>query len=598
MARALHFSNGSFGVRTNRHGLVDEVYFPHVGLERHSRGTPHRIGVRVDDCISWIDDPSWSHKAFYSHGAFIGQRTLVNQALGLIIELEDVVQKDDALMIRNVHIINTRSEQRAVTVFLHQAFSIGRETGTDTAQYIAEHHAIVHYAGARAFAASGMTDVGQRFDQHTVGRYGNGLDGTWRDAEDGELSGADHDYGLTDSVMRFSLMIGGLSSRRVHYWLTAGESISAALSLASAVSREGVHGRVEGAIKWRRKWLSPAFKVIEQLPSQYRRSFLESLISLQAATDGDGAIISLSTASTPIFCSPRTGAFAVWPLARLGYKVETRGFLDFWCQRIADEGFLLNAYGADGTTGPMRHPYSGELPPLQSDQTALVLFVFSQVAALNIAPGLLSEYCDALVKPAADFLVSFTESTGLPKPSYDFSDTTEEVSTYTVGATYAALLAAAELAEQKKDQECSVKWRMTAEDMYHAFREHMFDEDGVIRHALDDDSVSISGLFGAFMFGLVDMDEPCMARTVEEIERTHKHTEGLFSTGHAGHGVDYVASLWMAQYYMEAGREAEAYALLDIVRDDITTGTVDSSADATWVHAEYLNTLLDTLTRT
>lgn len=594
MSRVLHLSNGKLGVRTNQFGLVDEVYFPHVGLERQTRGAAHRIGVHVDGRTSWLSDADWTHKAFYNHGSFAGQRTIVNRNLGLMVELEDVVQPDEALLIRNMHIINTRSDQRAITVFFHQAFQIGREIGTDAAFYVAERSAIVHAAAARAFAVSGMTDVGQWFDQHSVGRFGDGLEGTWRDAEDGELAGANYDRGTTDSVMRFSLMIGGLSSRRVHYWLAASESIEKALLLSDAVSHEGVHQHVELATRQRRKWLSPAFKVLEQLPAKHRRSFLESLVSLGAAIDHDGAIVSLSAASTPAFCSPRVGAYAAWPLARLGYQREVSNFLAFCRRSMAKDGFWLSQYGADGSILPPRHPYRDGRPPLQSDQTATVLFVFSQVLALDIVRDLLENYYESLVKSAADFLASSVDEVGLPRASYDFADAKREVSTYTTGATYAALLAAAELAEMAGDQTSSVKWRMAAEDMRQAFREQLLDEREVIPHATKDNSASIAALFGAFMFGLVDLDDPIMVRTAEDVERKFWRDDGLFG---ADDEADFVGSLWMAQYYMEADRVADAWRILDAVRDALAAGDVGGSTQATWAHAEYVNTLLDTLTR-
>ena len=67
----------------------------------------------------------------------------------------------------------------------------------------------------------------------------------------------------------------------------------------------------------------------------------------------------------------------------------------------------------------------------------------------------------------ASFLAGYIDSdTHLPSPSYDLWEERFIVSTYTTAVTYAALLAAADLAEATNDQENVVAWRTAAEDMY------------------------------------------------------------------------------------------------------------------------------------
>lgn len=57
-----------------------------------------------------------------------------------------------------------------------------------TAQYLPDSDAVLHYRGKRAFIISGLYD-GKPFDQHSIGLFGiEGHEGTYRDADDGELS--------------------------------------------------------------------------------------------------------------------------------------------------------------------------------------------------------------------------------------------------------------------------------------------------------------------------------------------------------------------------------------------------------------------------
>ena len=87
-----------------------------------------------------------------------------------------------------------------MAIFFHQNFSINSSKHlADTAQFIPDHPAILHYRGKRAFvvAAQILSQVSsthhewQSFDQHTVGLFGiENKEGSWRDAEDGELQAA------------------------------------------------------------------------------------------------------------------------------------------------------------------------------------------------------------------------------------------------------------------------------------------------------------------------------------------------------------------------------------------------------------------------
>jgi len=53
MSRSFVLSNGELCVALDHHGLVRDLYYPHVGLEDHVRGHYiHRIGVWVDGQMS------------------------------------------------------------------------------------------------------------------------------------------------------------------------------------------------------------------------------------------------------------------------------------------------------------------------------------------------------------------------------------------------------------------------------------------------------------------------------------------------------------------------------------------------------------------
>jgi len=588
MPRSLTLANGELSVGLDQYGLVSDIYYPHIGLELHTNGAKHRIGVWVDEHISWLDDGSWTHKSRYPYGALVGHTVLVNESAGILLEFEDFVDSRDSVLVRNIHIVNLKKQQRSVRLFLHQAFLISNSLSDGTGQYLANEKATLHYSGHRAFMASGMTDVGQVADQYSVGLFGNGRDGTWRDAEDGQLSGSNHGLGQTDSTLGFSLTIGGLSSRRVHYWLVASKSIDDAKLLHDDLSSRGTLGRLESTIDDWSKWLTPSFRLSERLAPKLRQPFIRSLMLIKSQVDKSGLMMAGTNRRDAPNFRPREAAYSIWPIARLRYEKDCWQLFDT-CKRILNkDGYFHANYLADGSIGATKHAYIGELPPIQLDAMASLLFVLAQCQTLLKNSHFTKHYFKDLVIPIANFLSSFTDDSGLPKESIGLGGD-PEVSIYTIAVTYAALSAAADLAEEAGDKDNVVAWRTAAEEMRLGLSQFIGSEASHLPHSLSDDSASISGVFGAFMFGLIDSEDDLIKNTIDKIEESLARDDGLFNKFKSKE-VDIIGSLWMAQYYMESGNSVRANEVINKAAKLLDTNST------TWQHAEFINTLLDTMT--
>jgi GH15 family glucan-1,4-alpha-glucosidase len=644
MARPIVLSNGELHVGINKFGLVHDFYFPYVGLENHAAGQQlrHRVGVWINDTLSWLDEPGWEFTFRYPHSSLIGHTTAKNTSLELLLEFDDVVDSSISAFMRNIHVVNLKNEPREIRLFMHQAFAIGdARSNTDTAQYLPDSNAILHYRGRRAFIISGCVGD-QPFDQHSIGLFGiEGHEGTYRDADDGELSNSAVEHGRVDSTVRFTLEIGAHSSERVHYWIAAGTSMREALYIHKQIGDDGVLKRLHDTATWWQNWLTPATTVAEKIAPEFRDSFLKSVMIVKSQIDNRGAVIA-STDTTMLnysrdayaYCWPRDGAFVLWPLIRMGYVDEPRRFFDFCRRGLHPNGYLMHKYRADGALGSSWHPYvhddGSTAPPIQEDETALVLFVFAQFYQLHAEPRLLREFYEPMVIPMAEFLAGYIDSqTGLPKPSYDLWEEVYLTSTYTTSVVYAALLASADLADSAGDSDHAVKWRAAALDIQAAAHKHLYNQDrgcfykGVL--AVGDklqknNTFDTSSLFGAFMFGLFDMDSDEIRSSVTVLEKNFGRNDKVLglpryendnynrvSPSVTGNWW-FICSLWMAQYYSEIHRDEAAYDILAWVRDHAeTTGvlaeqispldeTTLSVAPLTWSHAEYIATLLDTIT--
>lgn len=646
MARPIVLSNGELHVGINTYGLVHDFYYPYVGLENHVAGKSlrHKIGVWVDGNVSWLDeDDGWTFSFQYPHHALIGHTVAKNERIGVLLELDDVVDSAMSAFMRNIHVVNLFDYDRDIRLFMHQCFAIGdSRSNTDTAQYLPEDKAILHYRGRRAFVISGWTDNDEQgFDQYTVGLFGiEGHEGSYRDADDGELSFGNVEHGRVDSVLRFKLPIKAHSSARVHYWIAAGTSMREALYIHNQVKGDGLSKRLHSTADWWREWMKPAELVAKKIAPEHQDTFLKSIMIIKSQIDKRGAVMA-STDTTMLnyardayaYCWPRDGAYVLWPLIRMGYTDEARRFFEFCRRGMHAQGYLMHKYRADGALGSSWHPYihDGEYAlPIQEDETAMVLFVFSQFYQMHEDPRLLHEFYASMVVPMADFMAGYIDATtGLPKPSYDLWEEVLLTTTYTTATVYAALLAAAELAEAAQDADNAVKWRSSAEDIATAAHKHLYNserqsfykgltaKDGVITK---DSTIDMSSFFGAFMFGLFPIGSDEIEQAFKTIQQTFLCDEDAIGLPRyenddyqrpydgAPSNTWFITSLWLAQYHTELGESEAASKILNWAKDNASsTGIMSEQINPlsgermsveplTWSHAEYAASLLDTIT--
>lgn len=645
MARSIVLGNGELHVGLNNYGLVHDLYYPYVGLENHSSGSSirHRVGVWVDDQLSWLDNEGeWSFRFRYSSHALIGHTTAKNEHLGILLEFDDFVDSQMNAFIRNIHVVNLREEKREIRVFTHQAFVIGdSRSTTDTAQYLPDSDAILHYRGRRAMIVSGLHKE-QPFDQHSIGLFGiEGREGTYRDADDGELAGGNVEHGRVDSTLRFTFTVEPLNSERLHYWIAFGTNMREALYVDKQIRQHGVTARLHHTAEHWKKWLEPARTLGEKLPYEYRESFMHSMMIIKSHIDKRGAVIA-STDSSMLrysrddyeYCWPRDGALVLWPLIRMGYTEEPYRFFEFCRRGLHPNGYLMHKYRADGGLGASWHSYvhgDTTATPIQEDETALVLFVFAQFYETTHSSELLEEFYESFVKPMASFLAEYVDqATGLPKPSYDLWEEVYLTSTYTTAVVHAALYAAADLAEDARDADSAVRWRSAADDIHTAAQKYLYNHErkafykgimlqsGEVEH---NDTIDASSVYGSFMFGLFPTQSDELKAAVRTLIETFKNENNEIGLpryeNDTYHRVDPdthgnwwpIVTLWYAQMCLEQDDETSAWAIIDWVKSISTsTGMIPeqisprdktriSPSPLTWSQAEYVSTLLDTITK-
>jgi len=557
MPRDLPLGNGSLLVAFGGDYQIRDLYWPHVGQENHALGHPFRMGVWVEGEFRWLDDGRWERALRYSDETLVSDVRLKHSELNLSINASDAVDFHENLLVRRFDVANLSNRNREVRLFFHHDFHIaGNEVG-DTAYYEPDRRAVLHYKGSRWFLVNGAViqiagDPGPGWEPTAGTAPGliegvhqwacglkevHSLQGTWRDAEDGELSGSAVAHGSVDSCIGFTLAIPGGQTRTLYSWLAVGPDFETVVRLNRMVRQRGPQSLLDRTASYWRLWLQRHQPDFGDLPHAVRHQYLTSLLIIRTQIDNGGAIlaandsdISSAVRDTYSYLWPRDGALVAHALNQAGYIDLPRSFFRFCAQAITREGYLLHKYNPDGTLASSWHPWyrDGHKDlPIQEDETALVLWAlwnhFDRFGDVEFIKPLYR----SLITPAADFLLNYRDlDTGLPLPSYDLWEERHGVLAWTVAAAWAGLVSAANFAAAFGETDREQRYRQAADEIKTGVETHLWRPElncyaRMVNRAPDGgwevDRVVDASLSGLWLFGMYLPDDPKIVATVEAI---------------------------------------------------------------------------------
>jgi GH15 family glucan-1,4-alpha-glucosidase len=639
MARPVVLSNGQLFVGLDERGLVHDFYYPYVGLDNltNARSSQHKIGVWIDGAFSWTSESEWATAVLYEDDSLISNVSMHSTKLGVTLDFTDFIDPEYNAFVRRITVTNNASTKRDIRVFMHQVFQISRAGRADTAMYVPDDHYLLDYKGRCCLLMAGQVVGGEPFDQFAVGSYNiEGKAGTYQDAEDGMLSDNPVEHGGVDSVLRFRNETEANSSFAIDYWVVAADSQQDAEVVHNLYKEKLIDPRLKATRDHWREWLKPSEARLEALPAEHRKAVVRSMLIIKAHCDVRGSILASGDSSIfnygrdyYCYCWPRDGAYAVWPLLRLGQYEEAKKFFEFARDTRHKDGYLMHKYQPDRAVGstwhPMLHGKHAELA-IQEDETASVVFMIGEYYRLTEDRAYVETFYDTFISPAATFMANFIdEPTGLPHASYDLWEQRFLTNTYSVCVTIAALETAAELATALDHPADAVAWNRAAEGIRHNL-DGLYHPSGYYRKGflLQDtgdleynDIVDISNLYGPYMYAQLPHDDARMQGTLKAVEDKLLNTspiggvvrdedDGYFRAKSQYKGNPWiVCTLWLAQYYCSIRQTDKAEELLDwaLARQmpsgvlseqfDPETGEPLSVAPLVWSHAEMINTILD-----
>jgi glucoamylase len=640
MARPVMLGNGSLTVGLNQQGLVHDFYYPYVGLDNltTSRSVRHKIGVWIDGDFSWVDDDHWNVSVDFETDAMVSTIHMHHPRYDVELVFTDFVDSDFNAFCRRITVINHTKDYHNIRLFMHQVFQISRAGRADTALFVPDENYLLDYKGRCCLLIYGQHIDGTRYDQFSVGNYAiEGKEGTYRDAEDGELSNNPVEHGGVDSVLRFTCSLSGGANTQLDYWIVAADSQSSAEKIHHQFLSEGIEHRLEVTRQYWREWISTAANTLHPIDQRYLDIVKKSLMIIKVHTDKRGGVI--ASCDSAIYNSgrdyysyvwPRDAAYAMWPLIRLGYKEEPRKFFEFCRDIMTEDGYLMHKYQPDRAIGstwhPLIHNNHSELA-IQEDETAIVLYLLGEYLDHTDDRDFVFSLYNTFIQPAANFMSTFIdEQTQLPHASYDLWEERFLTSTYTTAVVYQALLTAADFADKFEYPDDAVRWRDVAATILENSKVFFKEDEGYFRKGFllqengslqFDDTLDVSSLYGVMMYAMQDMGVEQTERTVKAIEE--RLLDASPSGGSARYEYDhyfennpaykgnpwFVATLWIAQYYMRRKKLDQARKYIDWTLDHaFLSGTLSEQinpsngqavgvAPLVWSHAELVNTILD-----
>ncbi|MGQ9920301.1 MAG: glycoside hydrolase family 15 protein [Desulfobacca sp.] len=639
MPRDLPIGNSRLMLAFDRHYTLRDLYFPHVGQENHMGGAHSRFGVWVEGRFSWIG-PDWEMDKRYETDSLVTQVRLFHPELQLRLICRDAVEFHENIYLKDITVVNLLPRERLIKLFLHLDLSIAGNDVGDTAAFDPETGGMVHYKGARYFLANGMVVGGGGLSMYAAGQKGTrSREGTFRDAEDGELSGNPIAQGSVDSVIGLTLIIPGQATAAAAFWLTACQSWQEVRRLDGLVRYKQPRTLIERTAAYWRLWVRketpPLDLVPEALASLYRRS----LLVLSTQIDWQGGIVAATDSDviqfnrdTYAYVWPRDGALVAHALDLTGYPVLARRFFDFMAKLIEAAGYWLHKYNPDGTLASSWHPWYAEGQnqlPIQEDSTALVVWALWHHFVLYRDIEFVKPLYRPLIKRAAEFMSQYREpQTGLPAPSYDLWEERRGISAFTVGAVFGGLTAASLFCTVFGEEDRAEKYRRVAAEIRDAASAHLWRPELnrfsrlLQRHrdgTLVVDPVCDASVAGLFAFGMYAADDQRLAATMSAVrERLWVDSS---CPGLARYEDDYyyrvdprtpgnpwiICTLWLAAYLLQkADSDAElqeAVNLMALVAQRALpsgvlpeqyhphTGEPLSVSPLTWSHAAFLTTM-------
>jgi len=647
MPRDIPVGNGDLLITFDRLYRVRDIYYPHVGRYDHTDGHVQRFGVWADGHFAWVEEIGWQRTLRYRPDTLVTEVLLRHEGLGLEIVCNDAVDFHEPVYFRRATVRDLTGRDRDVRLFSHWDLSIRGTPVGDTANYDPATSAVVVYKDDAYFLFNACDESKCGIDNWAIGtKRVRGAEGTWRDAEDGQLGRNAISQGSVDATIGYNLQVPANGTAYVTTWLACGSSYQNVKALNQRILEAGPDRMIERTASYWSLWVRKEPIDLAPLPAPVADLFHRSQLVLRTQIDNGGAIIAANDSDITQFggdhysyCWPRDGALVAYSLIITGQSELSRNFFRYCAKALKGDSFFLHKYTPAGELASSWHPWMLEgqrVLPIQQDETALVLWSLRKHFETFKDVEFVKSLYEPLVVRTAEWMLRYRDQRGLPQQSWDLWEERRGVHTFTVAATIGALNAAALFAADFGEHDRASAFREGAERMTIALRRYMWHEEQqrFARMVIPEpgaayrlDMTADSANFALFALAGLSVDDPMIESEAAAIrERLSVKTP---VGGYARYERDYyhqierdqvdvvpgnpwvICTLWRAQYVIAkaktAGELHEAAEILAWCVDRAEksgvlaeqhhpyTGEPISVSPLTWSHATFVIVVVEYL---
>lgn len=649
MPRDIPVGNGDLLITFDRLYRVRDIYYPHVGRYDHTDGHVQRFGVWAEGRFAWIEDPAWQRWLRYEEGTLVTDVILRHEGLGLEVRCSDAVDFHEPVYLRRCVVKDLTGKERDVRLFTHWDLSVRGTPVGDTANYDPATASLVVYKDDAYFLFNACDENKCGIDNWAIGtKRVRGAEGTWRDAEDGQLGRNAISQGSVDCTLGFNLQVPAGGTSYVTWWMACGKSHGDVKNLNQRILEIGPDRMIARTGAYWKLWVRDDIAGLDALPERVRRLFVRSQLVLRTQIDNGGAVIAANDSDITQFggdhysyCWPRDGALVTYSLILTGQGELSRNFFRYCAKCLNGGSYFLHKYNPAGELASSWHPWMLEgqrVLPIQQDETSLVVWALRKHFEAFRDVEFVKSLYSTLVKRPAEWMLSYRDANGLPHESWDLWEERRGVHTFTVATTIGALRAAAAFAMDFGEHDHAQRYREGADRMLLALKKHLWhpEEKRFARMATPTadghyrlDMTADSANYALFVFAGMDLSDPQLASEMLASQQRLSVKTGV--GGYARYERDYyhqierdrvdqvpgnpwaICSLWRAQYVIaKATTREQLKEALDLLewccyRAELSgvlaeqfhphTGEPISVSPLTWSHATYVMVVLEYLAK-
>ncbi len=419
MPRSLVLGNGELFLGIDDVGVVREFTWPQVGYPNHLVDGWIKWGVFVEGQFSWLSSADW-YREFEAISMRVGARSrFISEGLALEILVEDWLE-DGGRWRREMTVLNRLDREREVRIFQSQLFNIDESELGNTAFYEPQIEGVVHYKNGRWISVRG--EGYSRVEWSCGFADWQEYEGTWRDAEDGWLTGKPIEQGKVDSTLGWAQNVEPGQAWKLQIAVSAfGDECGVLVPMEWSADRQRCYdARFTDEVD-----LGFGLEIDEIIGMSQRY--------VRAHLDRSGGVI--AAGDSEILKTARASYACVWfrDGALVADAIGHEAFWSFFLQCVGDGNWAHQKYSVQGdiASGWLPRIYHGKsVLPIQQDECALPIW-FALKHGLN-------EGRETVIR-FLDHMLEFRDSDGLPLPSWDLWEERYGVHLWTAVTVISAL---------------------------------------------------------------------------------------------------------------------------------------------------------------